>query len=103
MFHRPLNYWCYREILHTLPQPLEPGYDRRQRRLHEVSHPAFYQTVFASPQLELIELDDTQWLKVQQRSLLRRTLQQTSSGEQLIFAGFEISALIVLCLQVAGW
>ena len=70
------------------------AYDRRQRRLHEVSQPTLYQTVFASPQLELIELDDAQWIKVQQRSLSWRTPQKTSIGEQLSFAGFEISALI---------
>jgi transposase InsO family protein len=79
------------------------AYDRRQRRLHEVSQPTLYQTVFASPQLELIELDDAQWIKVQQRSWSQRTPQKTSIGEQLIFAGFEISALIFLCLQAAGW
>jgi transposase InsO family protein len=90
---------AYRE---TLLAQYRCAYDRRQCRLHEVSHPTFYQTVFASPQLELIELDDTQGLKVQQRSLLRRTLQKTFSGEQLIFAGFEIAALIFLYLQAVG-
>jgi hypothetical protein len=91
---------AYRE---TLLAQYRCAYDRRQRRLHEVNHPTFYQTLFASPQLELIELDDTQWLKVQQRSVLRRTRQKTSRGEQLIFAGFEISALIFLYLQAVGW
>jgi hypothetical protein len=67
------------------------------------SQPTLYQTVFTSPQLELIELDDAQWIKVQQRSWSQRTPQKTSIGEQLIFAGFEISALIFLCLQAAGW
>ena len=90
---------AYRE---TLLAQYRCAYDRRQRRRHAVSHPTFYQTVFASPQLELIELDDTQWLKVQQRSLLRRTLQKPCSGEQLIFAGFKISALIFLYLQAVG-
>lgn len=89
---------AYRE---TLLAQYRCAYDRRQRRLHAVSHPTFYQTVFASPQLELIELDDTQWLKVQQRSLLRRTLQKPCSGEQLIFAGFKISALI-FCKRSQG-
>jgi transposase InsO family protein len=89
----------YRE---TLIAQYRCAYDRRQRRLHEVSHPTLYQTVFASPQLELIELDDAQWIKVQQRALRRRTPQQTSRAEQLLFAGFEISALLFLCLQAAG-
>ena len=34
------------------------AYARRQHRRHEVRHPTLSQTVFASPQLELIELDD---------------------------------------------
>ena len=91
---------AYRE---TLLAQYRCAYDRRQHRLREVRQPTLYQTVFASPQLELIELDDAQWIKVQQRSWSQRTPQQTSRGEQLIFAGFEISALILLCLQTAGW
>jgi len=76
------------------------AYDPRRKRLLEVSHPTVYHTEFASPQLELIELDDAQWIKVQQHALLRRPLQKTALGEQLRFAGFEISALIFLCFQV---
>jgi transposase InsO family protein len=91
---------AYRE---TLLAQYRCAYDRRQRRLHEVSHPTLYQTIFASPQLELIELDDAQWIKVQQRSFSRRTSLQTSIGEQLLLAGFETSALIFLCIQAAGW
>ena len=79
------------------------AYDRRQRQLHEVSHPTLYQTIFVSPQLELIELDDAQWIKVQQRSFSRRTSLPTSRGEQLLLAGLETSALILLCLQAVGW
>jgi len=58
--------------------------------------------VYASPQLELIELDDEQWRKIQQRCLFRRPPSKTSIGEQLIFTGFEISALMFLCFQVLG-
>ena len=76
------------------------AYDPRRKRLLEVSHPTVYHTEFASPQPELIELDDAQWIKVQQHALLRRPLQKTALGEQLRFAGFEISALIFLCFQV---
>ena len=91
---------AYRE---TLLAQYRCAYDRRQRRLHEVSHPTLSQTIFASPQLELIELDDAQWITVQQRSFRRRTSLQTSIGEQLLLAGFETSALIFLCIQAAGW
>jgi transposase InsO family protein len=91
---------AYRE---TLLAQYRCAYDRRQYRLRAVSQPTLSQTVFASPQLERIELDDTQWIKVQQRSWSQRTPQQTSRGEQLLFAGFEISALILLCRQAARW
>ena len=43
--------------------------DQRQKRLREVSQPTLDTTVFASPQLELLELDATRWIKVQQRVL----------------------------------
>ena len=86
----------YRE---TLVARYRCAYDLRQKRLQEVSHPTLYHTRFASPQLELIELDDAQWLKVHQRSLYRRTQRMTAMGEQLAFAGLEASALIFLYLQ----
>ena len=76
------------------------AYDPRQQRLREVSHPMVYHTVFASPQLELLELDEAQWIKVQQRSLTRRTQRRTAIGEQLAFVGLGTSALIVFYLQV---
>lgn len=41
------------------------------------------QTPFASPQLELLELDDTQWVKVQQRIGHRRPRQRLQAAEQL--------------------
>jgi hypothetical protein len=42
-------------------------YDRPAKRLTEVSHPRRYDTAFRSPQLEILELDDEQWLKVRPR------------------------------------
>ena len=53
----------------------------------------------ASPQLELIELDDAQWIKVQQRAFARRTKRITAIGEQLAFVGLGTSALIFFYLQ----
>ena len=49
-------------------------YDRQARRLKEVSQPRFYRTEFASPQLEMWELDDEQWLKVQERDAYRQRM-----------------------------
>jgi hypothetical protein len=46
-------------------------YDRRARRLRTVEAPQLYHTTYASPQLELWELDDAQWRKVLERPLRR--------------------------------
>ena len=96
--------WIYEgqlriEYRETLIARYRCAYDQRQKRLREVSHPMLYHTVFASPQLELIELDDAQWLKVQQRSFARRTQRLTAIGEQLAFAGLGTSALICFYIQ----
>jgi transposase InsO family protein len=47
-------------------------YDRTARRLRAVEAPQLYRTVYASPQLELWELDDAQWRKVLERPPRRR-------------------------------
>jgi hypothetical protein len=57
--------------------------DQRQRRLRDVSDPTGYPTAFASPQLELLELDATQWIKVQQRAAQHRTRRMVQRAEQL--------------------
>src|SRR5262249_4549400 len=79
--------WIYEgqlriEYRETLIARYRWAYDPRQKRLREVSHPRLYCTMFASPQLELIELDDTQWIKVQQRSFARRRQRITTIEEQ---------------------
>src|SRR5262249_6876413 len=89
--------WIYEghlriEYRETLVARYRCAYDQRQKRLREVSHPLLYRTRFASPQRELIELDDAQWSKVQQRALARRTTRLTALGEQLAFAGLGTSA-----------
>jgi hypothetical protein len=55
--------WIYEgqlriEYRETLIARYRCAYDQRQKRLREVSQPTLYHTIFASPQLELIELDD---------------------------------------------
>jgi transposase InsO family protein len=102
-----VSVWIYEgqlriEYRETLIARYRCAYDQRQKRLRAVSHPLLYHTVFASPQLELLELDDTQWSKVQQRALQRRTPRRRTLGEQLLLAGLEISALLFLYLQVVG-
>jgi hypothetical protein len=102
-----VSVWIYEgqlrlEYRETLVARYRCAYDQRRKRLHDVSHPMLYYTVFASPQLELIELDDAQWIKVQQRALQRRTPRRTTLGEQLMLAGLETSALLFLYLQAVG-
>jgi transposase InsO family protein len=83
-----VSIWIYEgqlriEYQETLLARYRCAYDQRQRRLRDVSQPVVYQTRFASPQLELLELDDAQWAKVQQRAFQRRTRQVTQVVEQL--------------------
>jgi len=99
--------WIYEgqlriEYRETLIARYRCAYDQRQKRLREVSQPTLYHTIFASPQLELIELDDTQWIKVQQRALQRRTHLMMFRGEQLMLAGLGTSALVALYVQALG-
>jgi len=96
--------WIYEgqlriEYRETLVARYRCAYDQHQKRLRDVSHPTLYTTAFASPPLELIELDAAQWIKVQQRALHRRTQRMTSRGEQRMLAGFGISALVFFYIQ----
>ena len=80
--------WVYEgelriEYQETLLARYRCAYDQRQRRLQAVSHPQLSQTPFASPQLELLELDEAQWIKVQQRAWYRRPHQVLQIAEQL--------------------
>ena len=56
-------------------------YDRKHRQLHDVNEPLFSTTPCASPQLELIELDDEQWRKFQPDSLNFSPFVGGSSGQ----------------------
>jgi putative transposase len=83
-----VSIWVYEgelriEYQQTLLARYRCAYDQRQRRLQDVSHPVVYQTPFASPQLELLELDEAQWIKVQQRPWYRRPRQVLYVAEQL--------------------
>ncbi|MEE9157575.1 MAG: DDE-type integrase/transposase/recombinase, partial [Gammaproteobacteria bacterium] len=53
------------EYAQTLLARYRCRYNPHQGRIEEVSDPTLYPTSFASKQRELIELDDTQWKKVQ--------------------------------------
>jgi transposase InsO family protein len=83
-----VSIWVYEgelriEYQQTLLARYHCTYDQRQQRLQDVSHPVIYQTPFASPQLELLELDEAQWIKVHQRPWYRRPRQVLHVAEQL--------------------
>lgn len=42
-------------------------YDRKHQQIRSITHPLLFQTPYVSPQLELWELDETQWRKVLER------------------------------------
>jgi len=100
-----VSVWLYEGRLHIEYQRIMLAryayrYDRKRRQLRAVDQPQLQKTVFASPQLELWELDDAQWRKVLERAARpRRTKRaETSAVEQL---SFRIAGLMLLILAVA--
>lgn len=75
-------------------------YDRTHGQLHDVNEPFFYPTPFASPQLELIELDDEQWRKFQRRPARNHAKRIAMFGHQLSLLDLGTSALILWVLKV---
>ena len=75
-------------------------YDAKRGQLQDVNEPILYPTPFASPQLELIELDDAQWLKFQRRPLRNYTRRIAILPDQLSFSDLGASALLLLALKV---
>ena len=64
-----------------------------------MSDPTVYVTDFTSKQLELIELDKEQWLKVHLRPPQLRTQRFRVFPEQLSLLDLGASALILLALK----
>jgi len=67
-----VSIWLYEGRLHIAHREVLLAryayrYDRKARRLRAVSDPEISRTAYASPQLELWELDDAQWRKVTAR------------------------------------
>lgn len=48
-------------------QTLLARYHCRSTRIRSISRPKLYKTAFVSPQIELLELDDSQWQKMVRR------------------------------------
>jgi len=74
-------------------------YDPRQGQLQAVNEPTFYATPFTSPQLELIELDDAQWVKFQRRPSRHYRRRTAMLLQQLSLIDLGTSALILLALK----
>ena len=74
-------------------------YDPKHGQLHDVHEPILYTTPFASPQLELIELDDEQWRKCQRRPLSTSTRRIAMVPEQLSLLNLGASALLLLAFK----
>lgn len=72
-------------------------YDRMAGRLRAVEGPQLFHSVYASPQLELWELDDEQWRKVTARPYERRPLARDTGARQLTLpiVGLIMSLVIV--------
>jgi hypothetical protein len=75
------------------------AYDPKQGQLQEVSEPTLYATLFTSPQLELIELDDAQWHKCQRRPSRLYPRRIAMVPHQLSLIDLGTSALILLALK----
>jgi hypothetical protein len=89
-----VSVWIYEgslriEYQNILLAQYQSDYDPHQRRLQVVSHPTLYHTTFASPQLELFELDDHQWLKIRHRPYHQRQRRSQSETKQLLLPGLK--------------
>jgi transposase InsO family protein len=74
-------------------------YDLKRKQLQGLSHPTLYTTRFTPPQLELIELDDAQWVKFQQRLSRTYSKRITMLPKQLSLIDLGASVLILLALK----
>jgi transposase InsO family protein len=74
-------------------------YDPKHKNLQGLSDPTLYQTCFTPPQLELIELDDEQWVKFQWRPSRTYSKRITMQPQQLPLLDLGASALILLALK----
>lgn len=88
---RRVTLWFYQDRLHveyqhTLLARYHYDLKRGSTKISSVSRPRLYKTVFASPQLELLELDDSQWQKIVQRpEYAKRRTPLATAARQLAF------------------
>jgi putative transposase len=88
---RRVTLWFYQDRLHVeYRQTLLARYHYRLQRgstkISSISRPKLYKTAFVSPQLELLELDDSQWQKIVRRpEYAKRRAALTAAARQLAF------------------
>jgi hypothetical protein len=96
--------WIYEgelsiEYQQTLVARYRCDYDLKHKQLQGLSDPTLYTTAFTLPQLELIELDDAQWAKFQQRPARTYRKRIAMLPKQLPLIDLGASALILLALK----
>jgi putative transposase len=99
-----VSIWIYEghlqiEYQQTLLARYRCVYDSHQGQITEVSDPMLYPTAFASKQIELIELDDTQWQKIQRRPARLYSGRRAKLPAQLWLMDLSASALVFLALK----
>jgi putative transposase len=88
---RRVAVWFYQDRLHveyqqTLLARYSYRFDRRTAKITNISRPKLYRSLATSPQLELLELDDSQWLKVLRRpEYAKRRALLKAAVKQLVF------------------
>ena len=96
--------WIYEgelsiEYQQTLVARYRCDYDLKHQQLQGLSDPTLYTTHFTPPQLELIELDDAQWVKFQQRPVRTYSKRIAMLPKQLPLIDLGASALILLAFR----
>jgi hypothetical protein len=99
-----VSIWIYEgelsiEYQKTLLARYRCEFNPKYRQLQDVREPTLYDTPFASPQLELIELDDEQWIKFQRRPTRHYSRRMAMLPQQLSLLDVGISALVFLALK----
>lgn len=83
--------WFYQDRLHveyqqTLLARYHYRFDRHSAQIANISRPTLYTSLFTSPQLELLELDHTQWMKILRRpEYAKRRAVMRTAVKQLAF------------------
>jgi len=96
---RRVTIWFYQDRLHveyrhTLLARYHYRLQRGSNKITGIFRPKLYKTAFASPQLELLELDDDQWQKIARRPECQAACCIGCGGQAACF-GFTLDELVV--------